>query len=155
MDRKELLDLMAEGRRRLETAIGLFNENQLTDPLLPNAWSVKDVLAHIGFWEGRIASLYEILSGGDVPSDVVDENSVDALNERVHFDNQLLPLGIVQLNEKEAYQRILDVAKTAPDADLFDASRFLWTEGIPFYQFIAENTYGHYNDHLPDLLAAM
>lgn len=154
MDREELLTRIHEARRELEEAINRYTPNQVTEPLLPNAWSVKDVIGHIGFWEARMVSLYTILRAGHIPEDVVSEESVDELNERVHQENQWLPLGIVQLNEKEAYQAILSIAESAPEADLFDPNRFAWTEGDPFYRFIAVNTYEHYRDHIPDLLAA-
>jgi hypothetical protein len=154
MDREELLKRIADARRDLEQAIGRFAPGQLTEPLLPNAWSVKDVLGHIGFWEARMVSLYSILHAGNIPDDVISEESVDELNEHVHQENQWLPLGIVQLNEKDAYQAILSIAESAPEADLFDPNRFAWTEGDPFYRFIAVNTYEHYKDHIPDLRAA-
>jgi hypothetical protein len=64
-------------------------------------------------------------------------------------------LGIVQINEKEAYEAILAIVENAPDADLFDPDRFPWCRGEPFYRWIAVNTNEHYNDHLPDLLAAV
>ncbi len=120
MDREELLIRIADARRDLEEAISRFAPGQLTEPLLPNAWSVKDVLGHIGFWEARIVSLYSILHAGNIPDDVISEESVDELNEHVHQENQWLPLGIVQLNEKDAYQAILSIAESAPEADLFE-----------------------------------
>ena len=47
------------------------------------------------------------------------------------------------------------VAQNAPEDDLFDPGRFPWTDGQPFYRFIAENTYEHYADHVPDLRAML
>jgi hypothetical protein len=155
MDRNELLQRIRDSRSELETEIARFDRSTLTDPVLPNGWSVKDVIAHIGFWERRIATLYEILTAGDVPQDTVDSETVDGLNARVHKENQMLPLGIVQVNEKDAYQAILAVAGNAPETDLFDPQCFPWTQGTPFYQYIVENTYEHYDDHLPDLRAAL
>jgi hypothetical protein len=114
---------------------------------------VKDVVAHIGFWEGRIAGLYETLKAGEVPEGAVDLSTVDELNDRVFQENQLIPWGIAQVNEKEAFLALLAVAENAPDDDLFNPDRFPWTRGTPFLQFIIENTYEHYNDHLPDLRA--
>ena len=51
----------------------------------------------------------------------------------------------------EYYEALLAIAKTAPEEDLFDPQRFAWTEGEPFYNWIAVNTYDHYADHIPDL----
>jgi hypothetical protein len=153
MERSELLERIHQSRNQLETEIDRFDRHSLTEPLLPNGWSVKDVIAHVGFWERRIATLYDILKAGEIPEGGVTLETVDELNARVYEENQLLPLGIVQVNEKDAYQAILAVAKNASDDDLFNPNRFPWTDGTPFYQFIVENTYEHYDDHLPDLRA--
>ena len=153
MNREELLKRILDGRSALDAALAQFNESDLTEPSLPNGWSVKDVIAHIGFWEKRIATLYEILVAGDVPKDTVTDETVDALNARVFEENQLLPLGIIRLNEEESYQAIVEVAENATEDELFDARRFDWTRGRPFYHFLVENTYEHYADHVPDLLA--
>ncbi len=155
MDRNELQARIQDGRAELMAALGHFERHALTEPKLPNGWSVKDLIAHIGFWERRIANLYDILSSGEVPKDTIANESLDRLNARVYEENQLLPLGIVQINEEEAFQSLLGVAINAPERDLFDPQRFAWTQGEPFYNWIVENTYGHYADHVPDLTAAI
>lgn len=152
MKRQELLHNIRTGREELESALGRFNKYDLTAPLLANGWSVKDLIAHIGFWERRMVSLYNTLVSGDVPDDPIDSLGLDELNARVLVDNQLVPLGIVQINELEAYEQLLDIAETAPEEDLFEPQRFSWTEGEAFYNWIESNTYGHYADHIPELL---
>lgn len=153
MNRAELLTNIDTGRAELEAALASIDRAHLTEPLLPNGWTVKDVIGHIGFWERRIANLFDMLLRGEEPVDTVTNETVDALNGRVFQENQLVPLGIIELNEREAYQALRRVAETAADPDLFDPHRFDWTQGTPFYQFIVENTYGHYADHLADLRA--
>lgn len=152
MDRDELLNNIREGREELQSALDQFDKRHMADTVLANGWSVKDVIAHIGFWENRMVNLYSILSSGDVPQETIDSLGLDDLNARVYEDNQLVPLGIVQINELEAYEKLLDIAETAPADDLFDPQRFAWTEGEPFYKWIEGNTYGHYADHIPELI---
>lgn len=154
MDRDELLRQIRDGRAELESAMALFGKRDLTEPLLDSGWSIKDIIAHIGFWEQRMVNLYGILSAGDVPKDAIDGETLDELNARVLNENRLLPLGIVQINELTAYRALYRVAETAPDDDLFDPGRFAWCEGEPFFNWIVINTYGHYADHIPDLEAA-
>lgn len=154
MDRTELLRRVHQGRTELESALASFDKRDLTEPLLAGGWSIKDIIAHIGFWERRMVNLYGILSAGDVPEDTIDGETLDELNARVFNENRLLPLGIVQVNELTAYQALVTIAETAPDADLFDPRRFAWCEGEPFANWIATNTWEHYADHVPDLRAA-
>lgn len=153
MDRSELLNQIRAGRAELEAAVARFDRHDLTAPLLPNGWSIKDVIAHIGVWERRMVTLYDILRAGELPQVRVDGETIDAFNARAYQENQLLPLGIVQINELEAYQALVRIVETAPDDDLFDPQRFAWTEGDPFYRFILINTSEHYTDHIPELMA--
>lgn len=154
MDRNELLGRIRDGRAELESALALFDKRDLTEPLLDSGWSIKDIIAHIGFWEQRMVNLYDILSAGDVPQDAIDGETLDELNARVFNENRLLPLGIVQVNELTAFRMLVNIAETAPDEDLFDPGRFAWCEGEPFRNWIATNTWEHYADHVPDLRAA-
>lgn len=153
MNRAELLSNIDTGRAELEAALATIDRPLLTEPLLPNGWSAKDVIGHIGFWERRIADLFDMLTRGEAPEDTVTSDTVDVVNARAFEANQTVPLGITEVNEQEAYQALRHVAETASDPDLFDPHRFPWTQGMPFYQFIVENTYGHYADHLTDLRA--
>lgn len=152
MNRDELLKNIHAGRRELRSAFGHYNKHDMIEPLLPNGWSVKDVIAHIGFWERRVVNLYNTLAEGSVPDDPIDSLGLDELNARILEDNQLVPLGIAQVNELEAYQELLHLVETAPEGDLFDPQRFAWTEGEPFYNWIIGNSYGHYADHIAELL---
>ena len=43
------------------------------------------------------------------------------------------------------------VPETAPEAHLFDSARFPWTQGMAFHEMIGNNTYGHFDEHMPDL----
>lgn len=154
MDRHTLLTDMHAGRAALEKALSAFTPAEMERPELPGGWSAKDVLAHIGFWEQRIATLHAILSSGDEPRDTVGAGGVDELNNRVFNQNKSMPLESVQINELAAWKALLAVAESAPEADLFEPGRFAWTQGEPFYEWIAGNAHGHYADHIPDLIAA-
>ena len=54
--------------------------------------------------------------------------------------------------EKDAYQKLLSAAESATEADLFDPHRFAWMKGQPLAEWIINNTYGHYDEHLTDVL---
>ncbi|HBY99336.1 MAG TPA: hypothetical protein DEP84_36265 [Chloroflexi bacterium] len=151
MDREELLKQMHAGRERLNEALGRVDESRMTVPVLPNDWSVKDLVAHIGWWEQRITGLYTVLSRGELPG-ADNDMPVDALNARVYAENRDRSLAEVVRDERDAYQALLWLAESAPDDDLFNPDRFAWTEGEPFVRWIISNTYGHYDEHLPDLL---
>ena len=151
MNRAELLEQIRAGRQQLDSTLGRDSDDQMLLPALPGHWSVKDLLAHFGWWEQRIVDLYSILQRGEVPAS--NELSLDDLNARIFAEHHDQTLPQVRRVESTAFQAILSVAATAPEDDLFNPNRFAWTGGRPFAELIGDNTYGHYEEHANDLQA--
>lgn len=153
MNRTELLQRIHTGRSELEATLARLVDDRMTAPALPGDWSVKDLLAHLGWWEQRIVSAYHTLLRGEIPDPESEAVPVDELNARVFAEHHNQTLAEVRREELDAYQAILSLAETAPEGDLFDPNRFAWTAGRAFVEWISGNTYGHYQEHLPDLEA--
>ena len=152
MDRQALLMNMRAGRERLEAALARMDATWMVEPVLYGLWSVKDLLAHLCFWEQYIADAFQTLQRGDVPAPAPDETSVHEINARVFAGQRGRPLADVRREEGEAYRALLALVETAPEDDLFNPHRFAWTQGRPFAELIQNNTYEHYDEHLEDLL---
>lgn len=153
MNRRELMHHLQVGRTRLEDALAGLHDDMLLNPALDNGWSVKDLLAHLAFWEKRAGDIYLGLVIGDIASLEGADLSVDELNARALDQNRLLSLSQVRENEAWAYHALRRLAAAAPEEHLFDPRCFAWTGGRPFAEWIANNTYGHYDEHIPALLA--
>lgn len=150
MDKSELLRRMREGRAEFEGLLARVPPEQMTPPNLDNNWSVKDMLAHTAFWAQRAYNLYHILVRGETPDSIGDDN-VDTVNAGVYAENKDKPLAEVVAWERKAYAELLALTETMPESDLFDGKRFAWTEGEEFCNWIVNNTYGHYEEHIPAL----
>jgi hypothetical protein len=145
MNKVELLANIRTGRAQFENALAQFDADQLLAPNLHGGWSIKDLIAHIGFWEQHTALRFSALLRGVEPPD--DALPQDELNARVYAQNQHKPLAEVRLQEHAAYVQLLLLVENAMDDDLFNPQRFVWTEGKPFAEWIENNTYGHYEEH--------
>jgi hypothetical protein len=137
------------GRAQLESALALFDDDQLLAPSLHGGWSIKDLIAHIGFWEQHTASKFSALLRGVEPPD--EAVTLDELNARVYAQNRHKPLAGVRLEEQAAYEHLLLLVDNAVEDDLFNPRRFAWTEGKPFAEWIENNLHGHYEEHQADL----
>lgn len=149
MDRKELVSKIRTSRIQLESAIGRFPEPRLEEPALQGGWSVKDLMAHLGWWELRAADIYGALSRGSIPRMVIAADEVDKMNARVIEEYRKYPLVEVRAFEAQAFHHLMTIVETAPEADLFSPHRFSWTTGQPFANWIVWNTYEHYEEHIP------
>ena len=150
MNKQELTTKILTGRTQLEAALSHVDEERMPLIILHGEWSVKDLIGHLGFWENSVVSLFNALRAGKTPEPFPE---LDALNARVLSESRKQSLSEVRRQEKGAYQKVLALIKDASDRELFDPAHFPWTEGRPFESFISDNTYGHYEEHLPELTA--
>jgi hypothetical protein len=149
MNRAGLVAQIRSGRKQFESALAQFDEDQLLTPRLHGGWSIKDLIAHIGFWEQHTASIFgTLLRGGEPPDEAL---TLDELNAQVYAQNQHKPLAEVRLAERAAYDQLMLLVENAAEEDLFDPQRFPSTGGKPFVEWIENNTFGHYEEHQADL----
>jgi hypothetical protein len=150
--KQNLQTLMREGREKLEQALGRLSEAQMQqDNAVYGTWQVKDLLAHLCWWEQRVGFILdELLSGR--PDPAYDTLNFDERNALVFKANHDRPLADVRAEEQQAYQKLVALVERASHDDMFNPQRFTWTKGQPFFEWIAGNSYGHYEEHLPAIL---
>jgi hypothetical protein len=148
MHKAELKENILSGRQQLEAALVRMTDHQMTLTILHGEWTVKDLLGHLAFWEETVAELYATLRAGQEPAPF----ELDALNAKMLAQWGPVPLSEVKTREKAAFQRVLTLIETASEAELFDPAHFPWTGGRAFEGFFQDNTCGHYEEHLPEII---
>ena len=147
MNRTPLLELIAAGRDRLETTLAGLSDEAMLDRI-DDAWTRKDVLAHLAAWERRVVDNLATLRAGGEPDGSVE---TDELNDAFHRAARDRSLGDVRAEERAAYQAVLAAIAGASDPELFDGRHFGWTEGDPLADWFRGNTDEHYAEHLDQL----
>jgi hypothetical protein len=150
MNKHELREKIISSRKELDSALARINERQMQLIILHGEWSVKDLLGHIGFWENRAANLYGILKAGEIPEPVQE---LDTINAEAISEMQKYSLEEAHSYEMSAYQKIMAVLDNATGDELFNPDHFAWTGGQPFEEIISNNTWGHYDEHMPEITA--
>lgn len=153
MDRGELVARLLAGRADLEAALRRVEAGRMEDVVLHGDWSVKDLLAHLAFWERRVVAFYQALADDAPWRAVKDDAGIDTLNAGVLAWGRRRSLDEVRREEEEAWAALLALVESAPTGDLFNPTRFPRTEGRPFAESIEANGNGHYAEHLPELQA--
>lgn len=152
MDKAQGLQEIRAGREKLEELLAALHADKMeVEKALYEAWSVKDLLAHLGFWERRVATIFKALQAGE-PVPALGDSTLDEVNARAFAANHGRLLAEVQAEEGAAYRDLVALTEKAPENDLFDPQRFAWTSGQPFFDWIENNSYGHYQEHLPALV---
>jgi hypothetical protein len=148
MKKDELLARIHDDRERLDAGVARVDAGRLAEPLLEGGWSIKDVLAHVSFWERTCAGWLAAVARGETP-ERPEVRDVDATNARAFADARGLPLDQVQEAARVAYAAIVDATRALSGAELADESRF----GFPLWRMIDGNSADHYREHADQIEA--
>ncbi|MEI6291308.1 MAG: ClbS/DfsB family four-helix bundle protein [Chloroflexota bacterium] len=150
MNKSELIKKISEGRSSLEICSARIDPGKMELIILHGEWSIKDMIGHLGFWEDRIALLFEILKSGNAPEPM---ENMDQVNQQSVIDFHDKSLSEIVNFEKAAYLQLLNLINNSSEIELFDPNHFQWTEGRQFAEIILDNTTGHYEEHIPEITA--
>ncbi len=115
-------------------------DQEILEPGVTGAWSVRDVIAHVTWWdEEAITHLPLILGGGRPPRYSVLYGGIDAFNAMMTEQKQGLSLAEVRAQFVATHQRLIAYLEGVPPEHLIGDTRFR--------RRLRLDTYGHYPLH--------
>jgi hypothetical protein len=159
-DKQQILEKLIDIFNRWQELLTDLSEEQITQPLLPSTWTVKDIVAHLWAWqqasvaraeaalqgiEPRYPSWWEIL--GPDPNEDVDRTNAwlyDASKEKSWLD--------VYADWKAQFEHYLILTQQIPEKDLLEPGRYVWMGDYP----LSASTIGsldHHQEHFETLTA--
>ncbi len=151
MTKSKLVDLIMSERKKLEDCLAQVSAEDKTMPGVENGWSVKDVMAHISAWEGKMRLWLEQITTGvtpDRPPPGEPWPNLDQLNQQIYDENRDKSLAVVEDEFVNSYQETLRLVNSMPEEDLIDPQRYKWSGADPLYYLVGGNTFWHYEEHL-------
>lgn len=151
-DRVSLLAAIQAGRAAFDTLLGQFAADELETAYPPDGWSVKDMMAHIAYWENYALGRLQEAADGSTPQllgELTDE-ALDRINQAVLDAGPAQPLAAVQADYARVYQELWTMLQTLPDAT-DDPWWDLWPGPDAPLNLIRYNTTDHYEEHASDL----
>lgn len=155
--RLELLHRIDDTRTELEAAIAAVPAERREDPL-PSGLSVKDLLAHIAFWERYLLDRLTATAGGrnvaSLPYEADAE--VDAINARVLTQHQSQSWEVVWFDFEDVHRRACAVIEQLNEADIFDPARSQAVIGDAVhtvFDHIYAETAEHFAEHAAEIKA--
>ena len=155
-NRLELIALVRSGRTELEATLTQLRSAQLLEAGTVHGWSAKDLLAHISAWDRWLLRWLDLDAQGnpvDPPERIRSDEQLDRFNERARVASQECPLPEVVREFAASYGELLVRVESLGERDLFEAGRYPWLDGESLWQWVANNTYGHYEEHIGALRA--
>ena len=113
---------------------------QMTEPGVAGDWSVKDLIAHVTWWEEEaLTHLPLILTGGRPPRYSVTSGGIDAFNTLMAEKKRGLPLAEVLRQRDETHRRLIAYIQSVPEVEFARETRFR--------RRLRLDTYSHYPSH--------
>jgi hypothetical protein len=147
----ELLKRMATSHQDYVETLSRIPREHFDEVILYEVWTIKDLIAHIGWWIETGAERVAAVRRGEPLEQFA---YYDPINDDILERFKEAPLTDVQAMEARGWQAMMRQVEQASDAELFDADRFESLQGRPLLSLIAEETYDHYDAHLNDLKVA-
>jgi hypothetical protein len=140
MDRPQLLKRLEKAWGALKESYAGLSESELTEPGVTGAWSVRDLIAHVTWWEEEaLRHLPLILEGGKPRRYSVTYGGIDAFNAQMTERKRRLSLSEVLRQRDDTHRRLIDFLQSTPEEQFLRETRFRHRLRL--------DTYSHYPKH--------
>jgi hypothetical protein len=140
MKKQQILNKLEHAWATFKRSYAGLTDEQLVESGVAGDWSVKDILAHVSWWEEEaLKHLPTILQGGRSPRYSVLYGGVDAFNARMAEQKRGLALSEVLRQSDAIHLRLVQYIQDAPEEQLASETRFR--------RRLRLDTYTHYPIH--------
>ena len=140
MKTQQVLDRLDAAWSDFEESYAGLSDSQLLEPGVTGRWSVRDIIAHVTWWEEEALKHLPVVREGGRPTRYsVKYGGIDAFNALMTEQRKHLPLAEVLRQHDEVHARLLDYVRAAP-GELFERE-------TRFRRRLRLDTFAHYPIH--------
>lgn len=153
LNKQEIINHIQQSYAAFEAGLAPLDADQMTAPVLPGGWAVKDALAHLTTWHRRALDLIDPVDPPRVPgipASGIENTRIDEFNGRFYAEHKDQPLPESLAAFRQSYRQLLETIQRLPEADLLQSLG----DDTRVWQIVAGNTYDHYPEHLSAIHAA-
>jgi hypothetical protein len=150
VNKKAILEDITTEYDQWHNIIEKMSPEDMIQPRACGKWSIKDVIAHIAWYEREMISLINLRQ---LIGSKLWDLSTDERNQIIFEQNNDRSLGDVIEESGKIHNDFIQALNTLSNEDLLEASHFKNMPGdwVP-WKVIAGNSYEHYRQHIPDLM---
>jgi hypothetical protein len=140
MNRQQVLQKLDKAWAEIKESYAGLSDSQLTEPGVIGDWSVKDILAHVTWWEEEaLKHLPLIVKEGRPPRYSTQYGGIDAFNALMTERKQDLSLAEVLQQQEETHRQLIEYIQSVPEEQ--------FTRETRFRHRLRLDTYSHYPKH--------
>lgn len=145
MNKAKVLEKLDKAWLEFNRSFAGLPERKMAEQGVTGDWSVKDLLAHVHWWEQEtLTSLPVILAGGRTPRYSQLYGGLDAFNTLMTEKYRNRPLHDIRKQLEASHQDLVSYLKSLPE------EKFLTQERL--VRRLRNDTYGHYPEHTRAIL---
>ena len=145
MDGAAVISKIEKAWSDFQSSYAGLSESEMMMPGVTGEWSVRDILAHVTWWEQEaLKYLPVLLAGGKPPRYSVMYGGLDAFNALMTQKMKDVPLDKVLREQKSTHARLMRLLREAPEGEFERETRFR--------RRLRFDTYHHYPVHTAAIL---
>jgi hypothetical protein len=160
-DKQETLAALKQEFSSWEQLLSQLDDEQITTPLSPSHWSIKDVVAHLRSWQrvsiarlqAALGNHEPVLPAAPAQFDLDTENDVDGINAWTYEQDRDKPWIQVYQEWRDGFLQVLQFGERIPEIDLLDANKYVWLRGYSLLDVLNATYEHHCHDHREPLVA--
>src|SRR5205085_9037384 len=138
MTSARLLSIMQAERAEWEALLARVEEARMTEPGIEGPWSVKDIVAHLTWYDRTfVEGAQTVMRGEPFVRTGLRALAIDERNERIAADSRNRPLRDVLADSRQVFDQVLAVVRVCPDDVLNDGRRFGLPDDVPPWVLVA------------------
>ena len=140
MKRQQLLQKLQQAWAEFKASYAGLSAAQMTTPGVSGDWSVKDILAHVTWWEAEaLKHLPLIIEGSQPPRYATQYGGIDAFNALMTERKQNLSLADILQQQEDTHRQLIEYIQGVPEEQ--------FTRETRFRHRLRLDTYSHYPLH--------
>jgi hypothetical protein len=148
MNKAEFLAKLQAERAWIDQKLAGLTPAQLDTRPAPDAWSLKQTLAHLTFWEQFMLNNIRLwLETGETPT-WMDDTEETSTNAQILEDSRNRPVEEVLAEMSGSLKEVVALIESLPENALTDPNHVPWANG-PLWTYIENESFGeHFQEHL-------
>ncbi len=145
----DLLDRLRDEYTRFQGCLVQLTAEQMSTPSTIRNWSVKDLVAHLIAHEQRaLQEIHAALKGEEF---AIDHAANDSFNAGAVAVSRPCTIEVVLQAWHQSFNEVVATVEALPDAYFYMSHPITEVLDDTIDGALANNTYAHYREHLPDI----
>jgi hypothetical protein len=149
--KNEMIERIKQERLAWDDLLASVGEENMSQPGVTGAWTLKDVITHIMAWREREMAYLEAAQQGLEPAqpewwhDLGDHADTDRINQWIYEQNFNRSLDEVLSASRKQFIRLEALVDSLSEKELTDPRRFAWMKGKPLGPTVLDDCFDHFH----------